>query len=48
MEKVVKISKSFEECDRADKAYYHSLTPHEPQNPLGAEPPLADGHRWSS
>jgi hypothetical protein len=29
MEKVVKISKSFEECDRADKAYYHSLTPHE-------------------
>jgi hypothetical protein len=29
METVVNISKSFEECDRADKAYYHSLTPHE-------------------
>ncbi len=27
MEKVVKIFKSFEESDRADKAYYHSLTP---------------------
>jgi hypothetical protein len=29
MEKVVKISKSFEECDRADKAFYQSLTPQE-------------------
>jgi hypothetical protein len=27
MEKVVKVSRSFEECDRADKAYYHSLSP---------------------
>jgi hypothetical protein len=27
MEKVVKVLKSFEESDRADKAYYHSLTP---------------------
>ena len=27
MEKVVKISRSFEECDRADKEYYHSLSP---------------------
>jgi hypothetical protein len=29
MEKVVKILKSFEESDRADKAYYRSLTPHQ-------------------
>ena len=29
MEKVVKVLKSFEESDRADKAYYHSLTPHQ-------------------
>jgi hypothetical protein len=27
MEKIVKVSKSFQECDRADKEYYHSLTP---------------------
>jgi hypothetical protein len=27
MEKVVKISRSFEECDRADRAFYRSLTP---------------------
>jgi hypothetical protein len=27
MEKVVKVLKSFEESDRADKAYYHSLAP---------------------
>jgi hypothetical protein len=29
MEKVVKVLKSFEESDRADREYYHSLTPHE-------------------
>lgn len=27
IEKVVKVSRSFEECDQADKAYYHSLSP---------------------
>ncbi len=27
MEKIVKVSKSFQECDRADKEYYHSLSP---------------------
>jgi hypothetical protein len=27
MEKVVNISKSFRECDRAERAYYRSLTP---------------------
>jgi len=27
MEKVIKVSRSFEECDRADIAYYHSLSP---------------------
>jgi hypothetical protein len=29
MEKVVKVVKSFEESDRADRAYYRSLTPHQ-------------------
>jgi hypothetical protein len=27
IEKVVKVSRSFEECDQADKAYYRSLSP---------------------
>jgi hypothetical protein len=27
MEKVVRVVKSFEESDRADRAYYQSLTP---------------------
>jgi hypothetical protein len=27
MEKVVRIAKSFEEADRADREYYQSLTP---------------------
>jgi hypothetical protein len=29
MDKVVKVSRSFDEADRADKAYYRSLTPQE-------------------
>jgi hypothetical protein len=29
MEKVVKILKSFEESDRADRAYYQDLSPHQ-------------------
>ena len=29
MEKIVNISRSFDEADRADKAYYRSLTPQE-------------------
>jgi hypothetical protein len=29
MDKVVTVSKSFDEADRADKAYYRSLTPQE-------------------
>ncbi len=29
MNKAVKVLRSFEECDHADKAYYHGLTPHE-------------------
>lgn len=27
MEKVLNVSRSFEEADRADKDYYHGLTP---------------------
>ena len=29
MEKVVKVFRSFEECDRGDKHYYQSLSPQE-------------------
>jgi hypothetical protein len=29
MEKVVKVVKSFEQSDSADRAYYQSLTPHQ-------------------
>lgn len=29
MEKVVKVLKSFEESDRADRAYYQALSPHQ-------------------
>jgi hypothetical protein len=29
MDRVVKVVKSFEESDRADRAYYLSLTPHQ-------------------
>ncbi len=29
MERVVKVFRSFEECDRAEKEYYRSLTPQE-------------------
>jgi hypothetical protein len=27
MERVISVSRSFEECDRADKAYYRTLSP---------------------
>ena len=29
MEKVVKVFRSFEESDRADREYYRNLTPHQ-------------------